>query len=84
MCSSVKDLSAANEAALEERTIPSSHPRILDGHVCRSPMLLRAAATAIVRLYEVGFVTSFYVQVDDLPGLKRQPFMFKCFPEGKN
>lgn len=66
LCSSAKDLSTA----LEARPTPSLHPRILDRHVCRSPTLLRAAAEAGVRLYEVGVVTPCCVEVDHLPGLQ--------------
>lgn len=52
-CSSVHDIQAGRRAARRVSPTPAPPPRMLDRHVCRSPVLLRAAVKAGVRLFEV-------------------------------
>lgn len=52
-CSSAHDINAGVGAARRASPIPAPPPRLLDRHVCRSPVLLRASVAAGVQLYEV-------------------------------
>lgn len=56
LCSSQLDIRATLRGVPRGSPILSPPPRLLDQHVCRSPSMLRAGATAQVGLYEVRSV----------------------------
>lgn len=75
-CSSAHDIKAGVRAARRASPIPAPPPRLLDRHVCRSPVLLRASVAAGVQLYEVRENT---VDVLPLDGVALFRFMrFYC------
>ncbi|CAM9860918.1 unnamed protein product, partial [Ectocarpus fasciculatus] len=55
-CSSAHDIKAGVSAARRASPTPAPPPRLLDRHVCRSPVLLRASVAAGVQMYEVDSV----------------------------
>ncbi|CAN0459016.1 unnamed protein product, partial [Ectocarpus sp. 8 AP-2014] len=59
-CSSAHDIKAGVGAAHRASPTPAPPPRLLDRHVCRSPVLLRASVAAGVQMYEVDFVDEWH------------------------
>ncbi|CAN0349411.1 unnamed protein product, partial [Ectocarpus sp. 12 AP-2014] len=59
-CSSAYDIKAGVGAARRASPTPAPPPRLLDRHVCRSPVLLRASVAAGVQMYEVDSVDEWH------------------------